>query len=159
MRGRKPRPNEEKVAKGETRPSRVNYEEPEVPPPDSVTPPKTLKGAGLALWERYAKPMVDSGQLRATDMPLFLQRCQTETDIERWEKEKGRRSLDRSERLSIERVLNQLKSRALREAAELGMSSVSRSRVKTVIKAPVAPPKHDRFFGGGIRGVIPGGRK
>jgi hypothetical protein len=91
-------------------------------------------------------------------MPLFLQRCRTETDIERWEKEKGRRALDRSERLSIERLLNQLKSRALREAAELGMSSVSRSRVKTVTKPPVEKPKHERFFGG-IRGVIPGGRK
>jgi hypothetical protein len=146
------------MAKGETRPSRVNYQEPEVPAPDSTAPPKDLKGAGLELWQRYAKPMVDAGQLRATDMPLFLQRCRTETDIERWEKEKGRRALDRSERLSIERLLNQLKSRALREAAELGMSSVSRSRVKTVTKPPVEKPKHERFFGG-IRGVIPGGRK
>jgi hypothetical protein len=147
MRGRKPSSTEEKLAKGETRPSRVNYDEPEILAPASTDPPKDLKGVGLELWKRYAKAMVASGQLRSTDMPLFLQRCRTETDIERWEKEKSRRNLDRSERLSIERVLNQLKSRALRESAELGMSSVSRSKVRTVTKAPVEKPKHDRFFG------------
>lgn len=157
MRGRKPRTTEEKIAKGETRPSRVNYQEPVVPAPDSLDPPAGLKGAGLELWLKHARPMVDAGQLRSTDMPLFLQRCRTETDIERWEKEKGRRSLDRSERLAIERVLNQLKSRALRESAELGMSSVSRSKVRTVTRPPVERPKHERFFGG-IRGVIRGGR-
>jgi hypothetical protein len=147
MRGRKKLPAEERIAKGETRPSQVNYNEPDVPAPDSTVPPKDLKGAGLQLWQRYAQKMVDTGQLRATDMPLFLQRCRTESDIERWEKEKARKGLDRSERLSIERVLNQFKSRALRESAELGMSSVSRSKVRTVTKAPVAKPKHDRFFG------------
>ncbi len=161
MRGRKPASTEEKLAKGETRPSRVNYEEPEVPPPapESLAPAKGLKGAGLAMWLKYAQAMTDSGQLRSTDMPLFLQRCRTEADIERWEKEKGRRGLDRSERLSIERLLNQIKSRALRESAELGMSSVSRSKVRTVTKPPVEKPKHERFFGaGGIRGVVRGGR-
>lgn len=159
MRGRKPASTEEKLAKGETRPSRVNYQEPvvEPPPPDALHPPKDLKGAGLDLWTTYAQKMVDAGQLRSTDMPLFAQRCRTESDIERWEKEKRARNLDRSERLAIERVLNQLKSRALRESAELGMSSVSRSRVKSVTKPPVEKPKHDRFFGG-IRGVVRGGR-
>lgn len=151
MKGRKRATPEEQIAKGETRPSRVNYNEPDVPAPDSTAPPRGLKGAGLALWQTYAKKMVDTGQLRATDMPLFLQRCRTETDIERWEKEKNRRGLDRSEKLAIERVLNQLKSRALRESAELGMSSVSRSKVRTVTKAPVEKPKHDRFFGKNLR--------
>lgn len=147
MRGRKPASTEEKLAKGETRPSRVNYQEPDPPAPDSLEPPKDLKGAGLTMWHRYAKPMVDSGQLRSTDMPLFLQRCRTESDVERWEVEKRKRGLDRSEKLAIERLLNQLKSRALRESAELGMSSVSRSKVKAVTKPPVEKPSHERFFG------------
>lgn len=149
MRGRKPSSREEKLAKGETRPSRVNYDEPEVPAPaaDMLTPPKKLKGAGLAMWLRHAKPMVDAGQLRATDMPLFLQRCETESEIETWEKEKNRRGLDRREKLAIARLINQLKSRVLRESMELGMSSVSRSKVRTVTKAPVEKPKHARFFG------------
>jgi len=156
VKGRKASDTEEKLAKGETRPSRVNYNEPDVPAPDSTAPPRDLKGAGLQLWQTYARKMVDTGQLRATDMPLFLQRCRTETDIERWEKEKNRRNLDRSEKLAIERVLNQLKSRALRESAELGMTSVSRSKVRTVTKAPVEKPKHQRFFG--KLNVIDGGR-
>lgn len=161
MRGRKPAPTEEKLAKGETRPSRVNFDEPDVPPPtpDALAPPSNLKGAGLAMWTMYAQAMTDSGQLRSTDMPLFLQRCRTESDVERWEREKARRGLDRSERLQIERLLNSLKGRALRESAELGMSSVSRSKVRTVTKPPVEKPKHERFFGaGGIRGVVRGGK-
>lgn len=150
MRGRKPRPTEEKIARGETRPSRVNYQEPDVAPPpaDKLDPPADLKGAGRAMWLEHCRTLVDAGKLRADHMPLFLQRCRTESDIERWEKEKRGRRLDRSDRLSIERVLNQLKSRALREAAELGMSPVSNSKVRTVTKPPVEKPKHERFFGG-----------
>jgi phage terminase small subunit len=160
MRGRKPRPNAEKLAKGETRPSRVNYEEPEVPAPSAgaLEPPKDLRGAGFRLWRDHAKTMTESGQLRATDMPAFLAHCKTEADIEGWEKELKLKGLDRADRLTIQRTLNQLRSLSLRQAAELGMTSVARSRVKAVTKPPVEKPKHERFFGG-IRGVIPGGRK
>jgi hypothetical protein len=158
VRGRKPADKATKIAKGQTRPSRVNYDEPEVEaPPAAADAPKDLTGAGFRMWRDYYQKMVDSGQLRSTDVPLFHQHCRTHMDIEKWEKEKTLRGLDRGDRLSIERVLNQLKSRALREAAELGMTSVARSRVKVVAKAPVEKPKHDRFFGE-LRG-IKGGRK
>jgi phage terminase small subunit len=156
MRGRKPRPNAEKIAKGETRPSRVNYDEPDVPPPANVIAPKDLRGAGFRLWRDHAQAMKDSGQLRATDMPLFRAHCKAAMDIEFWEQEKAKRDLDRAARITIQRTLNQLGSLYLRQAAELGMTSVARSRVKTVTKAPVAKPKHDRFFKG-LRGIS-GGR-
>jgi phage terminase small subunit len=140
------------------RPSRVNYQEPDPPPPTDLKPPAELKGKGLALWRQYAEPMTKTGQLRSTDMPLFIRHCRTAMDIEAWEKELRKAGLERSEKLQVQRLLNALGTRFIREAAELGMTSISRSRVKTVVKPPVEKPKHDRFFGG-IKGVIQGGRK
>lgn len=160
MRGRKPRTAEEKIARGETRPSRVNYDEPDVPaPPDKdLEAPPELTGAGFRLWRDYAKAMVATGQLRSTDMPAFLEMCETASDLEKWKREIRKRDLDRQTKLQIQRTINQLRGQSLRQKAELGMTSVSRSRVKAVTKPPVEKPKHDRFFGG-IRGVIPGGRR
>ena len=159
MRGRKPKTTEQKIAQGQTRPSRVNYDEPDVPPPSEsdLTPPTELRGAGFRLWRDYAKAMTETGHLRSTDLPLFRQHCRTAMDVEFWDKERTKRDLDRSTRLEIQRTINVLKSLFVREAAELGMTSVSRSRVKTVSKPPVEKPKHDRFFGG-MR-VVGGGRK
>lgn len=161
MRGRKPAPTEEKLAKGETRPSRVNYTEPEIPaPPADLEPPKTLKGAGLALWREHFKRLQESGQLRSTDVPLFLRHCQTASRIEGWERELSRRGLDRAERMKVERILGELDNRFLRECAELGMTPVSRSKVRTVAKPPVEKPTNERFFGKLGKGLhgIDGGR-
>lgn len=146
-----------KIAKGETRPSRVNYAEPDVPPTASIGPPRDLRGAGFRMWRDHAQAMTESGQLRSTDMPIFHQHCRTEMDIEWWEREKSKRDLERSMRLAIERLLGQIKARSIREAAELGMTSVTRGRVTTTTRPPSpARPDHERFFGG-LRG-IPGGR-
>lgn len=158
MKGRRPRTNEEKVARGETRPSRVNYDEPEVGAPEDVTPPADLRGAGLRMWKTHAQAMVNTGQLRTTDVPLFARHCRTVSDIEFWRKERSKKNLDRPTVLAIQRTIDRLESLAVRQASELGMSSVSRSRVKTVTKPPVEKPKKERFFGKGAR-VINGGRK
>ena len=144
MRGRKPATTAEKNAKGERRPSRVNYAEPEVPAPSDTAleaAPKDLRGAGFRLWRDHAQAMVQSGQLRSTDMPIFLRLCKTASDIETYEK-RSRQGNDQAMRLKI-----QLESLFLRLAAECGMTSVARSRVKTVNKPPVEKPKHERFFG------------
>lgn len=145
MKGRKPASPETKIAKGETRPSRVNFNAPEIPPPDSLDPPKDLRGAGLKLWIDHAQRLKDAGQLRASDVPLFTQLCRTATDIAAFEKRKDD---------PAKRMLTQLRSLFLRMCAEMGLSSVSRSKVKTVSKPPVEKPKHERFFG-----VIHGGKK
>jgi phage terminase small subunit len=151
VRGRKPSTTEEKLAKGETRPSRVNYDQPDVPPPATLQAPKDLRGAGFRLWRDHAEAMKASGQLRATDVPVFVRLCKTASDIEDYEK-RAKMGNDQAMRLLI-----QLNSLFLRLAAELGMTSVARSRVKTVTKPPVEKPKHERFFGGGLH-AIRGGR-
>jgi hypothetical protein len=125
---------EQRILKGETRPSKVNYFEPDVPAPASLTPPADLRGAGLRMWETYADPMTESGILKSTDLELFHQHCLTAQTIEIWEREKRRRGIDLDRKLTVERLLNVLKARSIREAAELGMTPVARNRV-------VAKPK------------------
>lgn len=158
MRGRKPRPKAEKIAKG-TRKSRINYDEPEPDAPESTTPPAGLKGAGLQLWKAHAAPMVKTGQLRTTDVPLFTRHCRTVTDIERWRKDIEKPGIERTMLLRMQSTIDRLESLAVRQASELGMGPVSRSRVKTVTKAKVAQPKEDRFFAKGVKPrVVDGGR-
>lgn len=160
MRGRKPRPKEEKIARGETRPSRVNYDEPDVPEATVGKPPSDLKGAGLKLWRDHAAAMTKRGQLRETDVPLFLRACRTAMDIEYWRKEFAKANIQRPELLQIQRTIDRLEGLYVRHATELGMGPVSRSRVKTVTKAPVKKEAKDRFFGKGSKPrVIAGGRK
>ena len=104
MRGRRPATTAEKLAKGETRPSRVNYDEPDVPEANVTAAPKDLRGAGFRLWRDHAEAMKDSGQLRATDVPLFIAHCKTAMDLEYWEKEKSKRDLDRAARQPMGRA-------------------------------------------------------
>ena len=158
MRGRKPRPKAEKIAKG-TRKSRINYDEPEPDAPENTRAPAGLKGAGLELWKGHAAPMVKTGQLRATDVPLFTRHCRTVTDIEKWRKEIDKANLEQTPKLRIQSTIDRLESLAVRQASELGMGPVSRSRVKTVTKPPVTEPKQDKFFGKGVKPrVVDGGR-
>lgn len=157
MRGAKPRPKAEKIAKG-TRKSRINYDEPEPDAPESTKPPAGLTGAGLQLWKGHAAPMVKTGQLRATDVPLFTRHCRTVTDIERWRKDIAKPGIERTMLLRMQSTIDRLESLAVRQASELGMGPVSRSRVKTVTKAKVTQPKEDKFFGKGKLRVVDGGR-
>jgi hypothetical protein len=159
MRGRKPSSREEKLAKGEKRPCRVNYEEPEIPlPPDSaLEPPKDLRGAGFREWRDYVKILRDSGQLRATHMTTYLAYCRNLTDIENWRKEITLRGLDRAERLKLARLISVLEARSKSFAETLCITPATQSRAKTVTKPPVEKPKHERFFGAGLN-VIRGGR-
>jgi hypothetical protein len=101
--------------------------------------------------------MKASGQLRSTDVPMFLEHCWTATMIEEIQQDLKKRDLDRSERDRLRRLLRAEKNGYRNEAAELGMTSVARSRVKTVTKPPVEKPKHERFFGPGLH-AIRGGR-
>jgi phage terminase small subunit len=148
MRGRKPAPPEAKIAKGETRPSRVNYFVPDLPPPESVEPPEDLHGAGLEIWKAHAQRLKDAGQLRVSDMPLFTQLCRVASDIGELEKRD----------VAARPGLFQLRSLFLRMSVEMGMTPVSRSKVKANKSASGEKPKHDRFFGGGIDGLIRGGK-
>lgn len=134
-------------------------EAPDIPALDSLEPPKDLKGAGLELWNGCAKLMITSGQLRATDMPLFHQHCRNAQEIESLERRtRAAAQSDLKLLLRLRGQITALRSLFLRESQELGMGPVSRSRVRTVSKAPVEKPKHRRFFGKKALAVIDGGR-
>ena len=158
MRGRRPRSKREKVARGETRPSRIGYGEPDVPAPDKTKAPSDLKGAGLGLWRQHLKPMVETGQLRASDIPFFARHCRTVSDIEFWRKERSKPNLDRIVVLRIQSAIDRLETLAMRQASELGMTVITRSRVKIASKPPAGTEKGDKFFGKGKLRGIDGGR-
>lgn len=146
MRGRKPKRAALKLASGETRPSRVNYAEPDMPLPASLEPPKRLKGAGLAMWREHAEPLTTAGSLKSSDIPLFAHVCEVEMVLEKlWPRV-------RAGDAQAMREWRQMLGVQTRQMTELGMSSVARTRVKS--EGPQkATPEEERFFG-----VIRGGR-
>ena len=157
MRGRKPASAKAKLAKGETRPSRVNYQAPEAAAPDSIEPPEHLKGAGLRKWQHLAKRLVDRCHFTDTSMPLFEEWCFILTEIEETRKEKRQRGVDRADRLKLGRYLNQLLSISLRQQASLALPPAEREKVRTGKGQTVARAEDDAYFGG-PRGIVAGKR-
>jgi phage terminase small subunit len=74
-RGPAPAPTALKVAKGERRPSRVNYDEPVMAPPESSAPPEGLDGEGLAEWQAWFGPLSERGVLTDADVTAFEDYC------------------------------------------------------------------------------------
>lgn len=80
-RGPAPQPVALKLAKGERRPSRVNYDEPVLPVARGTDPPEGLTGAGLKEWLRIASQLVDAGVLKDPDLPAMEDYCRRLTDL------------------------------------------------------------------------------
>jgi hypothetical protein len=80
-RGPVPAPNAITLAKGETRLSRVNYDEPNLPT-TSAEPPATLAGVGLLEWQAVAPALTVAGVLRKTDRAAtgWIMRLQVDPD-------------------------------------------------------------------------------
>ena len=87
--GRPAQPVALKLAKGERRPSRVNYDEPVLPVARGTDPPEGLTGAGLREWLRITSMLVEAGVLRATDLPAMEDYCRRLTDLRALEVELG----------------------------------------------------------------------
>jgi len=79
--GRPAQPIALKLAKGERRPSRVNYDEPVLPVARGTDPPEGLKGAGLREWLRITSMLVEAGVLKDTDLPAMEDYCRRLTDL------------------------------------------------------------------------------
>ena len=80
-RGPAPQPVALKLAKGERRPSRVNYDEPMLPVARGTDPPQGLTGAGLKEWLRIASQLVVAGVLKDPDLPAMEDYCRRLTDL------------------------------------------------------------------------------
>lgn len=75
-RGRKPQTNEQKEAKGETRPSRTHDNVIALPKVDSVPPPpEWLPEDGKALWNEIAPMLYAQKVLTKADLPALTHMC------------------------------------------------------------------------------------
>jgi P27 family predicted phage terminase small subunit len=152
LRGPKPKPTALKLAKGETRPSRVNYEEPELPAPTSLDPPAGLEGAGLVEWKLHAKSLTEAGVLRAADLAAFEDYCRALTELRGYEadaKKMGRAAALASD---YQKVVRETRDQVARLRARVGLDPSSRSGVKATKPPSKQDQLKERFFG------IPGGK-
>jgi P27 family predicted phage terminase small subunit len=74
-RGPRPTPTALKVLRGETRPSRVNREEPK-PLPAFPDPPAHLSEAALAIWERVRAQTAHTRVIRGADADILELYCE-----------------------------------------------------------------------------------
>jgi phage terminase small subunit len=157
--GRPPQPTALKLAKGERRPSRVNYDEPVLPVARGTDPPEGLIGAGLREWLRIASMLVEAGVLKDPDLPAMEDYCRRLTDLRALEVElaaqrvvvrqqerakapdfalliSGWRAID-----SAEKRLIALQSQVNVLRREIGATPSSRSAVKVPARKPEESPR------------------
>lgn len=86
-RGPAPLPTAIKLAKGDRRPDRVNYDEPKLDAPDSLEPPAGLVGAGREEWEKLIGHLSDRGVLTVADLSAFEDYCRVLTQLRKLEEQ------------------------------------------------------------------------
>jgi len=143
-----------KLAKGERRPSRVNYDEPVLPAARGTDPPEGLIGPGLREWLRIASQLVDAGVLKDADLPAMEDYCRRLTDLRALEVElaaervavrkqekaekpdfdlmvRGWKAIDSAEKrlIALQSLVNVLRR-------EIGATPSSRSAVKVPQRKP-----------------------
>lgn len=94
-----------------------------------------------------AKGLIDAGVLTVNDRLQLVLYCRTVGDAEQIREELARLGL-RSKAARFLRIdLRKLEAQQIKIAAEIGMTPVSRSRVKVVKKPVAGDAKRKRFFG------------
>jgi len=152
-RGFPPAPAAVKLAKGERRPSRVNYLEPELDPPQSVTPPAGLAGAGLHEWKRLAPELLERGVLRAADLTAFEDYCRALSDLRRFEQKARQAGPELSLVKKFAATVIKLRQQCNQLRQQCGLTPASRPTVKVAKGQSPAAASLDRYLR-----VIPGGQ-
>lgn len=158
-RGPAPQPVALKLAKGERRPSRVNYDEPVLPIARGTDPPAGLTGAGLREWLRITSQLVEAGVLKDPDLPAMEDYCRRLTDLRALEVElAAQRAVVRAQEMAkepdfemlvrgwraidgAEKRLIALQSQVNVLRREIGATPSSRSAVKVPQRKPEESPK------------------
>ena len=130
LRGPKPAPSDVKIAKGETRPSRINYDEPTFPRATQIDPPAGLRGAGLREWERIAPILQEAEVLRATDLNVLEDYCRALSDLRTFEAKAKRVSAERSIAKGFANAVLRLRAQVNQLRRELGLSPTSSAGLK-----------------------------
>jgi P27 family predicted phage terminase small subunit len=138
-----------KLATGVGSHHKVNREEPELPAPRTLRPPKHLTLGARAEWKRLADLLVSRGVLTEGDMHAFAQYCTMVAEIADFEALIATKPLEEGVAQGWVRALNQLRGRCSQQEARLGLDPSSRSAIKAVgvPKKDEAAQRRTRFFG------------
>jgi len=128
-RGPRPAPTAIKLAKGERRPSRVNYDEPEVPEVDDLKPPPGLAGVALAEWRRLGPQLRDVGVLRTTDLGALEDYCRRLGDLRSYETRAKRAGVNAIS-MGYAGMVTKLQAQVNALRREFGLTPASRSSVR-----------------------------
>jgi P27 family predicted phage terminase small subunit len=119
-----------KLAKGERRPSQVNYHEPVLDAPESHEAPSGLEGAGLEEWKGQIDHLSDRGVLTSADLTAFEDYCRALTELRRFEA----KAKDAGEELAIAKgyqgMVVKLRAQVNQLRQQCGLTPSSRSGVK-----------------------------
>lgn len=145
MSGPKPRPSHLKIVSGETRPSRVNYDEPQVEgelPPD---PPKRLTPSQKAVWKELAAQVYWSKEIDRYSFELL---CCALGDVRQLRGElKREKAIIKGSRGRVRNpksyLLKEATEHAIKLLGEFGLSPSSRTKVKV----PKGQQKKDPLAG------------
>jgi len=129
-RGPAPAPTLLRLAKGERRPSRVNYEEPVVAPVATTAAPAGLDGAGLAEWVRLIGELTTKGLLTIADLTAFENYCRALSELRAYEAEAKKVGHELAIAKGYQGMAVKLRSQVNQLGAACGLSPSSRSGVK-----------------------------
>ena len=145
MRGKRPAPTELRLLRGERRPSRINYEQPALPAPTDLEPPRDLTGEGLAEWKALVPTLVESGHLCVTDIGAFADFCRGISMLRRFERKAAKISPEKAIAAGLAGSIIKLRTQLLAQRRDLGLSPTSRVSVKGAGKRKSSAAL-ERFF-------------
>ncbi len=152
--GRPPQPTALKLARGERRPSRVNYDEPSIPAaPAGCPPPGGLDGAGLAEWRRIADMLTEAGALRESDLVALEDYCRALSELRRFEACARKAGPELAIAKGYQGVAIKLRAQANTLRRELGLTPSSRGTVRVAPKNVAKESKIQEYMR-----ALPGGR-
>lgn len=156
-RGFQPAPTAEKLAKGERRPSRVNYDEPQFEPPkaEALRPPSGLDGAGLREWKRQIDRLAVRGVLTEADLAAFEDYCRALSQLRSYELKAKRAGLEQAIAKGFQNQVLKLRAQVNILRRECGLTPSSRGgvRVTTPMKLPETTDPAERYLR-----AVPGGK-
>lgn len=155
-RGPAPAPIEVKKARGERRPSRVNYEAPKLDPPKSTDVPSGLTGAGKAEWERHIGSLVKAGVITDPDLSAFEDYCRALTDLRKFEAAAKKAGPELAIAKGYQGMVVKLRQQCSQLRQQIGLTPSSRGSIKA--QGEKAPETDDDRFFGGPQGVVRGGK-
>jgi phage terminase small subunit len=121
---------EEKHARGEVRPSRVNYEAPKLDPPAGLSPPDGLKGAGLREWRKHIAQLSSRGVVSGPDLSAFEDYCRALTELRSYEARARKETLEGAIRKGFQGMVLKLRNQVSHLRQHCGLTPLSRSSIK-----------------------------